>query len=195
MTSIYFVRHAQPDHNEHHDRTRPLTEEGIADSKKVTELLKDKQIDLLMSSPYKRSVDTVAGLAEATGLEIHTEEDFRERNAGSWLGDDFKLYIEKQWKDFNYHIKDGECLGDVQRRNIRALVKILEEYKDKNIVIGTHGTALSSIINYYYPDYNFDSFMRMIDYMPYIIRLDFENTNCVNMEEELIIEKEYNKNK
>ena len=39
MTTIYFVRHAQPEHNWENDRTRPLTEEGLADSQKVTEAL------------------------------------------------------------------------------------------------------------------------------------------------------------
>ena len=28
MTSMYFVRHAQPEHDWKEDRTRPLTEEG-----------------------------------------------------------------------------------------------------------------------------------------------------------------------
>ena len=37
MTKIYFVRHAQPEHNHADDRTRPLTKEGIVDSKVVLE--------------------------------------------------------------------------------------------------------------------------------------------------------------
>lgn len=28
MTKVYFVRHAQPEHDWEEDRTRPLTEEG-----------------------------------------------------------------------------------------------------------------------------------------------------------------------
>ena len=28
MTKVYFVRHAQPEHEWEEDRTRPLTEEG-----------------------------------------------------------------------------------------------------------------------------------------------------------------------
>ena len=28
MTRVYFVRHAQPEHDWEEDRTRPLTEEG-----------------------------------------------------------------------------------------------------------------------------------------------------------------------
>ena len=32
MTRVYFVRHAQPEHDWEDDRTRPLTEEGKKDS-------------------------------------------------------------------------------------------------------------------------------------------------------------------
>ena len=31
MTRVYFVRHAQPEHEWEEDRTRPLTEEGKKD--------------------------------------------------------------------------------------------------------------------------------------------------------------------
>ena len=37
MTRVYFVRHAQPEHDWKEDRTRPLTEEGKKDSDKFTE--------------------------------------------------------------------------------------------------------------------------------------------------------------
>ena len=51
MTSLYFVRHAQPVHGWEDDRTRPLTEEGVADSGKVAEVLRNINIDFFYSSP------------------------------------------------------------------------------------------------------------------------------------------------
>lgn len=43
--------------------------------------------------------------------------------------------------------------------------------------------------------YNCDSFLRMIDFMPYVIRLDFDGRECVKKEEILIVEKEFKGNK
>ena len=60
MTIVYFVRHAQPEHAWEDDRTRPLTEEGKRDASVVLDFLKDKEIDVFYSSPYKRSIDTIA---------------------------------------------------------------------------------------------------------------------------------------
>jgi len=191
MTTIYFVRHAKPDKNVHDDCTRPLTDEGMADAEKVTELLKDRGIDLLMSSPYKRSMDTIGGLAKALDMEIITDNDFREREAGGWHGDNFLKYIEAQWADHSYHIMDGECLASVQERNIRALKRVLDEQDGKTVVIATHGTALSTIINFYKPEYNFDSFMRILNFMPYVVKMEFEGERFLGMSEELIVEKNW----
>ncbi len=191
MTRIYFVRHAEPDRSVHDDRTRPLTEEGLRDSLEVTRVLKNKNVDVIISSPYKRSMDTIGDLAKTLGKEILTDDDFRERNAGGWHGDNFLEYIKNQWADFNYHIKDGESLNEVQERNVRALKKVLSSYKDKNVVIATHGTALSTILNYYYPQYDFECFMKIVDFMPFVIRLDFEGEDIIGAQVELVIRKEF----
>ena len=189
MTHIYFVRHAQPEHKWQDDRTRPLTEEGKLDRKKVTEFFQNIQIDCAYSSPYNRSLDTISEIAIMHGLKIITDERFRERQKGH-DGNNFGNF-QKRWSDFDFHEEGGESLSMVQVRNTEVVNEILCDHKDKNIIIGTHGTALSTILNYYEPTYNCDSFLRIIDYMPYIIRLDFNELKYTAKEELLIVEKEF----
>lgn len=189
MTSIYFVRHAQPEHTWEEDRTRPLTNEGLEDSKKVTEVLSNIRVDCYFSSPYKRSIDTIMESANVHYTNILTDERFRERQKGN----DFGMF-QKRWNDFNFHEEGGESLHMVQKRNIEALLEVLNNHANKTIVIGTHGTALSTILNYFEPSYCCDDFLRIIDYMPYIIRLDFEGINYIRKEELLIVKKEFNGN-
>ena len=190
MTCMYFVRHCQSDHTKSGDEClRPLTKEGLDDSHAVLHYLKDKNIDVFISSPYKRSYDTIAKAAEYYYLQIKTDERLRERKSGK-NGNTFELF-KKRWVDKNYAEPDGESLYSVQKRNIEALKEIIEIYRDKNIVIGTHGTALSTILNYYNPAFGCDSFMRIIGYMPYIVKLEFDGAQYAGMTEELIIKKEY----
>ncbi|SEW18763.1 histidine phosphatase family protein [[Clostridium] fimetarium] len=189
MTHIYFVRHAQPEHEWQEDRTRPLTEEGKRDSKKVTQILSDIHIDCAFSSPYQRSIDTIFESTTTHCLEIVTDERFREREKGQ-NGNDFGIF-QKRWSDFDFHEEGGESLNMVQKRNIEAFMEILRDHRDENILIGTHGTALSTILNYYEPTYNCDSFLRIIDFMPYIIRLDFDELRYFKKEELLYVEKEF----
>lgn len=192
MTKVFFVRHAQPVHAHSDDRTRPLTKEGIQDSAIVLETLKDKEIEAVYCSPYKRSVDTIKQVAEYYNLEIQTDERLREREKGV-DGNNTGMF-QKRWENHDYHEEGGESIGMVQSRNIEALKEILENNRDKNIVIGTHGTALSSIMNYYNPQFGCEDFLRIIDWMPYIVEMDFEGQNQINMKELAYIEKEFKGN-
>ncbi len=76
MTTIYFVRHAKPDYQNHNDRLRELTEKGLEDSKSVTAFLSDKKIDLILSSPYRRAIDTIKNFADKNEMPILIVDDF-----------------------------------------------------------------------------------------------------------------------
>jgi len=160
---------------------RPLTAKGRKDCALVTDFLKDKGIDVVLSSPYKRSVDTVAGFADSAGLQVELIEDFRERKVGDWV-EDFKGYSRKQWEDFSFKQPEGENLFEVQARNIAALEEVLIKYKDKFIAVGTHGTALSTIVNHYDNTYNHEDFWAMAGLMPWMVKMDFDGNRCVCIE-------------
>ena len=190
MTKVYFVRHAEPKHDHEDDRTRPLTAEGMTDRKIVLETLKEKEIDVFYCSPYVRSMATIEEAAKAFGMEIHTDERLRERQKGN-EGNSSGNVLKMRWADFSFHEEGGESIGMVQERNMAALREILEKNEGKNIVIGTHGTALSSILNYYNPSFNCYDFLRIVDWMPYIIELDFEGEKCVGVTEHAYVEKTF----
>ena len=189
MTRIYFVRHAKPEHGYADDRTRPLTREGTEDAALVLETLMDKNIDIFYSSPYKRSMDTIRSTAEYYGMQIITDERLRERECGK-DGNSHGMFA-KRWADLTYHEEGGESIRMVQDRNMEALHEILYTCQGKRVVIGTHGTALSSILNYYNPKFGCDDFLRIIDWMPYIIELDFEGERLISMTELAHIEKPF----
>ena len=179
MTTIYFVRQAEPNYNNHDDMSRELTDKGIADSKLVTQFLADKNVDIVFSSPYKRSIDTVRDFSEINSLEIHIENDFRERKVDSCWIDDFTAFCKAQWQDFDYKLSDGETLREVQTRNILALNRVLREYKNNTIVIGTHGTALSTIINFYDKTYGYTNFEKIKGLMPWVVKFTFQDNVCI----------------
>jgi len=187
MTKVYFVRHAQSDWRSGTDRERALTPEGREDAKVVLPFLRDKEVDAFYCSPYRRSMDTIREAAEFFGKPILTDERLRERKAAP--GGNVRELFQKRWADFDWKEPGGEALRSVQERNVAALADILKSNQDQTIVIGTHGTALSTILHYYDPDYNCDSFLRIIDWMPYIVELDFQGTEFVSKTEHIHVEK------
>ena len=189
MTKVYFVRHAQSDYRSGSDRERGLTAEAMEDRKVVLEFLRDKRIDAFYCSPYRRSLDTIREAAEFFGLPIRTDERRRERETVP--GGNNRELFSKRWADFDWHEPGGESLRSVQERNIAALTEILEREQGKSIVIGTHGTALSTILNYYDPSYGCDAFLRIIDWMPFVVELNFEGTRFLSKTEHVHIEKTF----
>lgn len=182
-TTVYFVRHAEPNYENHDDMSRELSSKGLQDRKLVTAFLLDKQIDVILSSPYKRAIDTVSEFAEIKGIDITIIDEFKERRVDSGWIEDFNSFCKKQWEDFSYRLSDGESLKEVQSRNVLALNKVLETYEGRNIVVGSHGTALSTIINYYDKTFGYADFDRIRYLMPWVVQLTFEGKVCLNIKE------------
>ena len=132
MTHVYFVRHAEPNYQNHDDALRELSPKGLADRALAAGYLRDKGVDSVLSSPYRRAVDTVAPLADALGLTVETMDGFRERAVGDWV-EDFGGYSQRQWAYFDYKLPDGESLREVQKRNLKAGDEVLERFAGRRL--------------------------------------------------------------
>jgi 2,3-bisphosphoglycerate-dependent phosphoglycerate mutase len=181
-TLIYFIRHAESDLSVKEDAVRPLTSLGLQKSKEIVKKFIGIEIYGFYSSPYKRAVQTIEPLAESRGKKIITVNNFRERHIGEWVSD-FESFSKKQWEDFSYKTEDGESMQEVQARNIEGLNGLWPEINGKTIAIGTHGTALSTIINYYNNEYGYDDFVELVPKTPCIILFEFIGNKYTYMEE------------
>lgn len=181
MTIIYYVRHAQSDHTVHDDLTRPLTEKGMRDRTLVSDYLEDKGVSAVVSSPYQRAHDTVAHFAQRKGLTVIHDDRLRERAITDGWIDDFTAFAERQWADFTYKLPGGESLDEVQRRNLEALHELLRAYPGQAIAVGTHGTALSTVVRRFDPSFTYESFRTVVGLMPWIVRLCFDGEIFVSL--------------
>ncbi|MCU4970178.1 histidine phosphatase family protein [Bacillus toyonensis] len=179
MTTIYFVRHAHSTYTKE-ERERPLSEKGHCDVENVTRLLKDGHIDVVISSPYKRAIQTVQGIANTYNVSIQIEEDLRERLLSSEPVEDFNDAIENVWEDWTFAYEGGESNDVAQKRAILCMQNILGKYKGKNIVIGTHGNIMVLLMNYFDSKYDFQ-FWKTIQ-MPDVYKLTFDNNRFISAE-------------
>jgi len=174
FTHLYFVRHAHSAYTPD-EYGRPLSERGQADAKKVTAILEKEKLDAVISSPYKRAVQTVEGIAACIGKEIAIEPAFRERKLSAKPVTNFDQAIEKVWRNFRFSWEGGESNLAAQERGVQATLQVLEKYAGQNIVIGTHGNLMVLIMNYFDKRFDFH-FWRALD-MPDIYRLTFQCTS------------------
>ncbi|GED53146.1 histidine phosphatase family protein [Brevibacillus borstelensis] len=172
-TNIFFVRHAHSDYTPE-ERTRPLSEKGLRDAQAVSELLKKENIHHVLSSPYRRAIQTVEGIAVSLEKEIVIEEDFKERVLSEKPVEDFHAAITRVWEDEGFSWDGGESNKAAQDRGVKAIKRVLRRLKGKNIVIGTHGNLMVLIMNGFDSRYGFD-FWKQLD-MPDIYKLSFDGS-------------------
>jgi 8-oxo-(d)GTP phosphatase len=76
--TILLIRHARAGERSEwqgDDRLRPLDERGRLQAAALVELLRDYEVDRIVSSPYDRCVQTVEPLAAARGLGVEQREE------------------------------------------------------------------------------------------------------------------------
>jgi phosphohistidine phosphatase SixA len=81
---LLLLRHASAGDRlawEEDDRDRPLDERGLRDAKELIALLATFNVEAVLTSPYRRCVETVVPLAQARKLELDVREALGEGRA------------------------------------------------------------------------------------------------------------------
>lgn len=126
--------------------TDNLTKEGELQVSTSAKKLKKQKIDLIIYSPFTRTKETADIVAKELGLSPeHMIPDNRliEVHPGVFDGKTWDDYHEHVYQTghgwFERRIPEGESMADVSKRTGEALYELEEKYKNKNILIITHG--------------------------------------------------------
>jgi len=172
MTVIYFVRHAHS-HYTADEYNRPLSNKGVEDRDRVTRLFEHKNIHTIYSSPYKRAIQTVEGIAQERKLQIKTIDSLKERILSNGKLLDFDDAIHQVWSRPNFAFQGGESNDAAKERAITTLQKIILTHPNDNIVIGTHGNIMVLMMQYFDAQYDY-SFWKGLS-MPDVYQLTFQH--------------------
>ncbi len=173
-TIVYFIRHAESVFVEGLERSRGLSEQGARDAKKIKELLQRETVDVFVSSPYARSVDTIQELADWNGKTIEYFEDLRERNIGQFEPLSFVDAKRKVYDYPDFSFPEGESSSQAAARAVQVLLSLLVQYEGKTLVIGTHGDIMTLMLHAFDPKYGFEFWKSTT--MPDIYGVHFEGT-------------------
>jgi isoleucyl-tRNA synthetase len=121
-----------------------LTAKGIKDVEQTGEKLKDKNIDVIIVSPFVRTKQTADIVAQSIGFDaekIIIDERIKETNTGIFDGrpiDEYRGYFSSMREKFTKRPESGENLLDIKRRTMALLEELDEKYTNKKILIVTH---------------------------------------------------------
>jgi isoleucyl-tRNA synthetase len=123
-----------------------LTEEGEKEVSSRAKDLKEKKIDLIIASPFLRTKETAEITRKELGLPgnaVVFDDRLIELNPGDFDGQSWNAYHERVFDHgqnwFEKKIGGGESFKDVRTRVGAFLYEIESKYKDKNILLVTHG--------------------------------------------------------
>lgn len=71
MTTYYFIRHAEKDTSDPHNKDPHLTEEGLERAQKWAEVFKEVEFDLIFSSDFNRTRTTAEIIAKSQKKEVN----------------------------------------------------------------------------------------------------------------------------
>lgn len=122
-----------------------LTSRGIKQSENVAKILSRKKIDVIYSSPYKRTVDTAEIVAKKTSAKVIFDKRLGELDCGTynWRSiKDFRGLFQNTAERFVKTPPGGENLNDLRKRVSDFMLEVNEKYIGKNIVIVSHGNPI-----------------------------------------------------
>ena len=154
----YFVmRHGEGEHNVmsvvSYDVKKKynLTEKGVEQAKITAQTLKDKNIDIIISSPFLRTTQTAEVVAGEIGFDkekIIIDPRIHELNWGDLDGQPFEEFLKIR-QDYIDHIDKkipgGESFQEAKNRFGEFIYDIDSKYSHKNILVVTHGIGLEVI--------------------------------------------------
>jgi 2,3-bisphosphoglycerate-dependent phosphoglycerate mutase len=137
-----------------------------------------RPITAIYSSTSRRAIDTVAPLANRLRIGIATDEDLRERELPPVS--DFEAAVRESWQSFDAAPRGGESNRAAQSRGVFVVRRILDRHAGEEVVVATHGTLLTLILNDFDAAVGHEFWQRLS--FPDIVRATFAGERLVDAE-------------
>ena len=155
ITKLVILRHAQSEANVakiyNDDGKSPLSEKGKKQAQELIEELKKEGVEVILCSPFLRTMETVRPFAEAHRIEVEILEDLREICHGNLVNqlsnsDEANIARQKFNADPNQKFAEtGESQNDILARSRNALNHVVQKYPGKTIAMISHGYTVKFI--------------------------------------------------
>lgn len=157
MSTFYLVRHGE----KALERLAGLTSVGRKQTQEVGEALKRKNVELIVSSPSKRAVETAEligiSLRKSYTIDKRLRERFEFGESENQTYQDYMKNIDASNLDRNFILPNGQS-SLTKAHQMRDIVKTLSKHK-KPVVLITHAGA---ILDYLRSTFSYNEFRDVI---------------------------------
>ena len=152
---VLIIRHGQTDWNKQSllqgTKDIPLNEAGIKQAEEVREALKNENIDVVFCSPLIRTRKTAEVILEGRDIPVIYDERIVERCFGAAEGKSTaEIDFNATWIPGQPPMYEGMETFEMLLDRISGFFDdIYEKYKDKTVLVVTHG-GVSIVCGYYF---------------------------------------------
>jgi len=157
---FFLVRHGETAENARMrylgTRDEPLTENGMRQALQVADVLSQLPIAVIISSPMRRAADTAAPIQKSCGVELRLDRRLAEGSFGRWeglsraevldLGNPDAELLARWESDPSCAPPGGESINDVQKRVIRLVEELKEEFAGSSVVLVSHVGPIKALL-------------------------------------------------
>ena len=159
---LYIARHGQTIWNAQ-NKVCGITDVGLTDkgreqAKALALAVVDKNINVIITSPLKRAIETSKIVSDLCTVPMEVDDRLIEQSYGIYEGVDRKdeAFLNNK-RNFAYKYPNGESMMQVAHRVYGLIEEIKDKYKDRNVLIISHG-GVCRIINTYFRDMTNEEF-------------------------------------
>ena len=160
MKKIYIARHGETEMNakgiwQGQTIDVSLNNEGRRQAKDLADILKDKSIEIIYTSPMKRAFETAEIIGDICNIKTIKENGLIEGHFGVAEGKTKEtigkhIHVYKRWisleeENMDVFFEGGESKRQIQKRAIEAINNILQS-PHKNIAVVCHSMIVRLIL-------------------------------------------------
>lgn len=175
LKKIYIVRHCKA---EGQASESPLTEKGFEQANELATFFENVKVDRIISSPYKRAIQTIQPLAEQLNIGIEMNSQLEERVLSAELLPDWLEKLRKTFENPDLKFEGGESSEEAVNRIVKVVEDALKS-EFKNTIIVTHGNLVALLLNHYNKQYGFEEWANLSNPDIYLLNRD---SNGVTLE-------------
>ena len=146
-----------------------LTELGLRQAHTLAAFLSDMEVDLVVSSAYKRAQQSVESFAAALGATVRIDHRLCERTLSDSPIDRWRELIRDSFEDLELRASGGESAREVLDRAWASLNDLL--YSDYQLPLAVmHGNLISLILNSLDPSFGYRGWEQLSNPDVFVLR-------------------------
>jgi alpha-ribazole phosphatase len=155
---LFLLRHAETGWNRERRyqgwADTPLSDTGRAQAEAAGRLLASARLAAVWASPLRRALETAEAIAAFHGLEVRTDDAFKEMHFGEWEGlsvaevsarfpGEYRTWVETPHR---FAAPGGETLPAVRRRVLDGLERLRAAHAGETVCLVAHGISSRVLI-------------------------------------------------